>query len=557
MKQRLAIAATLLKDPDLLIFDEPTNGLDPAGIHEIRSMMRNLARRGKTVLVSSHILSEVQQIADTVTIIGRGRLLAEGNVSQILSADGQLSARVGVSDHLRAAEVLTRSGFTVEPLAGRLLKVSLSNQQLDLAVITRLLADQGLYVSELTPIQPDLESVFLNLTAGEHLGAQQQRRHKSQQRPLEPQRERAQTASSAPASAGAADGAGGNDPAGRCRDRQTAQPAVHSYALSVAARAGAYPGRQPTPSRRQPGTIAAAPRDTRDRGAGTITDRAGTAGIRAVGQKSASSARADYGSDYPARSAASGAAKPRSVGRCALAERGADSSSARASDGRQRLPCAIRRERSEQSKPLIGPCPDERVSRHVLRCEQARKAAATPRDLPRAERAIKPRFARRCPGRARQQTRSSSASKRGGSGYPARSAASGASNQTPDRAPLSWTSEASDTFFVCEQARKAAATPRDPPRASEQSNPGSRAVVLDERGSRHVLRLRASEEGSGYPARSAASGASNQTPDRAPLSWTSEAADTFFVCEQARKAAATPRDPPRAERAIKHSRLTR
>ena len=99
MKQRLAIAATLLKNPDLLIFDEPTNGLDPAGIHEIRSMMRNLARRGKTVLVSSHILSEVQQIADTVTIIGRGRLLAEGNVSQILSADGQLSARVGVSDH--------------------------------------------------------------------------------------------------------------------------------------------------------------------------------------------------------------------------------------------------------------------------------------------------------------------------------------------------------------------------------------------------------------------------------------------------------------------------
>ena len=77
MKQRLAIAATLLKDPDLLIFDEPTNGLDPAGIHEIRTMMRSLASRGKTVLVSSHVLSEVQQIADTVTIIGRGRLLAE------------------------------------------------------------------------------------------------------------------------------------------------------------------------------------------------------------------------------------------------------------------------------------------------------------------------------------------------------------------------------------------------------------------------------------------------------------------------------------------------
>jgi ABC-2 type transport system ATP-binding protein len=178
MKQRLAIAATLLKDPDLLIFDEPTNGLDPAGIHEIRGMMRRLAGRGKTVLISSHILSEVQQIADTVTIIGGGRLLAEGDVKQILAADGQVAARVGVSDHLRATEVLITSGFTVEPLGNRILKVSLANQKLDLAVITRLLADQGLYVSELTPIQPDLESVFLDLTADQHLGARQQLRGK-------------------------------------------------------------------------------------------------------------------------------------------------------------------------------------------------------------------------------------------------------------------------------------------------------------------------------------------------------------------------------------------
>ena len=168
MKQRLAIAATLLKDPDLLIFDEPTNGLDPAGIHDIRAMMRHLAQRGKTVLVSSHILAEVQQIANTVTIISQGRLIAEGNVSDILAANGQLSARVGVSDHLRAAEVLKAAGFTVEPLASRLLQVRLTDHSLDLAIITRLLADQGLYVSELTSIQPDLESVFLDLTGGDH-----------------------------------------------------------------------------------------------------------------------------------------------------------------------------------------------------------------------------------------------------------------------------------------------------------------------------------------------------------------------------------------------------
>jgi ABC-2 type transport system ATP-binding protein len=189
MKQRLAIAAMLLKDPDLLIFDEPTNGLDPASISEIRTMMRRLAERGKTLLVSSHMLSEVQQIADTVTIIGRGGLLAEGDVSDILSSEGQYAARVGVSDHLRAAEVLTASGFTVEQLPNRILQVSLSNHRLDLAVITRLLADQGLYVSELTPVQSELESVFLGLTAGQHLGAGQERpRQPAQHRPDHRQR---------------------------------------------------------------------------------------------------------------------------------------------------------------------------------------------------------------------------------------------------------------------------------------------------------------------------------------------------------------------------------
>ena len=150
-------------------------------------MMRSLASRGKTVLVSSHTLGEVQQIADTVTIIGRGRLLAEGDVNQVLAPGGQLAARVAVSDHLRATEILSTSGFAVEPLPNRVLKVSLVNHKLDLAVITRLLADQGLYVSELTPIQPDLESVFLDLTTGQQLGARPERRrqpahHRAEQR---------------------------------------------------------------------------------------------------------------------------------------------------------------------------------------------------------------------------------------------------------------------------------------------------------------------------------------------------------------------------------------
>jgi ABC-type multidrug transport system ATPase subunit len=172
MKQRLAIAATLLKDPELLIFDEPTNGLDPAGIHEIRATMRNLADRGKAVLVSSHILNEVQQVADTVTIIGRGQLLAEGRVEDILAVGGQ-SVRVGVNDTPRAAQLLANAGFVVAPAPGRLLSVSSPDQRarLDPAVITRVLAEYGLYVFELTTVRADLESVFLELTAEEHLGA--------------------------------------------------------------------------------------------------------------------------------------------------------------------------------------------------------------------------------------------------------------------------------------------------------------------------------------------------------------------------------------------------
>ncbi|MFP5282214.1 MAG: ABC transporter ATP-binding protein [Actinomycetes bacterium] len=171
MKQRLAIAATLLKDPDLLIFDEPTNGLDPAGIHEIRATMRGLAGRGKTVLVSSHILAEVQQVADTVSIIGRGRLLAEGDVGEILARHSRRSVRVGIADPARAAAVLGAAGFLVSPTPGGLQAARPEERGFDPADVTRLLAEQGMYVRELVEIRPDLEAVFLQLTADEHLGA--------------------------------------------------------------------------------------------------------------------------------------------------------------------------------------------------------------------------------------------------------------------------------------------------------------------------------------------------------------------------------------------------
>jgi len=165
MKQRLAIAATLLKSPDLLIFDEPTNGLDPAGIHEIRTTMRSLGAEGKTVLVSSHILGEVEQVADRVSIIGRGRLITSGTVRDVIGKGTVSGLRVGVADVVAATKVLVDSGLTVAA-EGSLLRV---DGVADGAEITRRLAAHDLWVNELVPVLADLESVFLELTADEGL----------------------------------------------------------------------------------------------------------------------------------------------------------------------------------------------------------------------------------------------------------------------------------------------------------------------------------------------------------------------------------------------------
>jgi ABC-2 type transport system ATP-binding protein len=169
MKQRLAIAATLLKKPDLLIFDEPTNGLDPAGIREIRETMRGLGEQGRTVLVSSHILAEVEQVADTVSIIGHGRLLASGTVAEVIGGSGKSTVKIGVDNLDRASSILTAAGMTVRA-EGNYLFVDGADHS---AEVTRRLAQQELYVSELVLVRADLESVFLELTADEGLGGDQ------------------------------------------------------------------------------------------------------------------------------------------------------------------------------------------------------------------------------------------------------------------------------------------------------------------------------------------------------------------------------------------------
>jgi ABC-2 type transport system ATP-binding protein len=160
MKQRLAIAATLLKSPDLLILDEPTNGLDPAGIRDIRDMIRGLGESGVTVLLSSHILAEVQQVCHSVSIIGDGRLLASGGVDDLAGDGAAGTTRVRIADPAAAAGHLHRAGYAVTR-DGDTLHVDGAAAPED---ITRLLAEQGMYVRELTAVRGDLESVFLQLT---------------------------------------------------------------------------------------------------------------------------------------------------------------------------------------------------------------------------------------------------------------------------------------------------------------------------------------------------------------------------------------------------------
>jgi len=160
MKQRLAVASALLKSPELLILDEPANGLDPAGIREMRDMMRALAAVGTTVLVSSHILAEVEQICDSVTIISRGRRVAAGPVADVLAIQDKGEYKVKIFDRVRAAGLLIDAGAQVKTHDDHLVVRDVS----DPAWITEQLGRHGMWVAELTPITPDLESVFLALT---------------------------------------------------------------------------------------------------------------------------------------------------------------------------------------------------------------------------------------------------------------------------------------------------------------------------------------------------------------------------------------------------------
>ncbi len=164
MKQRLGIAAALLKAPRLLILDEPSNGLDPAGIREVRELIRRLGSDGSTtVLLSSHLLSEVQQVCDDVTIIAQGRLVASGRVAEVLATGSTGDLRLRAPDAQGAYGILTAAGYSATPDGDGWLLHGVT----DPSAVTRALAERGCYLSELSPVAADLESVFLDLTRTE------------------------------------------------------------------------------------------------------------------------------------------------------------------------------------------------------------------------------------------------------------------------------------------------------------------------------------------------------------------------------------------------------
>jgi ABC-2 type transport system ATP-binding protein len=160
MKQRLGIAAALIKDPELLILDEPTNGMDPAGMAEMRTFIRSLGRGTRTVLLSSHLMTEVEQICDRVGVISRGTLVGEGTVDELRGREG-LWVR---AEPLDEAERVVRAFRGVDEVARIDGGLRVGVDSAAASAINRALVEAGVAVGELRPERASLEKVFLELT---------------------------------------------------------------------------------------------------------------------------------------------------------------------------------------------------------------------------------------------------------------------------------------------------------------------------------------------------------------------------------------------------------
>ena len=167
MKQRLGVAAALLKDPDLLILDEPTSGLDPQGTVEMRALIRDIRGEGRTVLLSSHLLNEVELTCDRVGVIANGKLVAEGTVDELRARSGGRTLLVRAAPLDRAQQLLESflKPDQVQVAEGALV---LSVDPSEAASINRRLVADGIDVSELRVSEQSLENVFLQLTENPH-----------------------------------------------------------------------------------------------------------------------------------------------------------------------------------------------------------------------------------------------------------------------------------------------------------------------------------------------------------------------------------------------------
>ncbi|MDT3398377.1 ABC transporter ATP-binding protein [Streptomyces sp. B1866] len=161
MSQRLGIAAALLGNPEILMFDEPVNGLDPEGIHWIRNLMKDLAAQGRTVFVSSHLMSEMALTADHLVVIGQGRLLADTSMADFIARNSRSFVRMRSPEHERLRDVLAAAGYAVTPVADGALEVDGAKS----ARLGELAAEHRLVLHELSPRQASLEEAFMRLTA--------------------------------------------------------------------------------------------------------------------------------------------------------------------------------------------------------------------------------------------------------------------------------------------------------------------------------------------------------------------------------------------------------
>jgi ABC-2 type transport system ATP-binding protein len=168
MRQRLGVAACLLGDPDLLILDEPMNGLDPAGMHQMRAMIRSLVDEGRTVMLSSHLLDEVERTCDAVAIVDRGRVIRQGPIGELVRTAGTRTVRLDCSDPAAAGRLLERSGVAAGVAPGELeLTVTLPSgaSRETVAEVNRRLVEGGISVYGLQEVHVTLEDWFLSVTS--------------------------------------------------------------------------------------------------------------------------------------------------------------------------------------------------------------------------------------------------------------------------------------------------------------------------------------------------------------------------------------------------------